>query len=173
MSFQQKQELFEKAFLKALDASVNSIGEGDLQECFGDLKVQFGASLQKNFVNMISKTSEKIEQSFHEITNNYELFDASSTIEAMEESFLDKSSIAMSVVEPLPVEQDDKMADILNTLKRGEIEELKRSIRVIEAEIKKSKDQAGRLKTQLLNEVDAINLENLKIKHATEQFDLR
>jgi hypothetical protein len=61
----------------------------------------------------------------------------------------------------------------LNTLKRGEIEELKRSIRVIEAEIKKSKDQAGRLKTQLLNEVDAINLENLKIKHATEQFDLR
>jgi hypothetical protein len=41
-------------------------------------------------------------------------------------------------------------------------------MRALEAEIKKSKEQAGRLKTQLMNEVDALEIEKMKIKYASE-----
>lgn len=168
-----KAERLERAFMKALDASVNSIADSDLQECFNDLKVVLGASLQKSFMNMVSKVGERIETSFHQINEDFDVSHqiGGSSINggARRSSSVGAGDVTQEEVSTA-AQAEQRMKEVVNTLKRSEIEDLTRSLRSLEHEIKKSKEQSGRLRTQLLNEVDVINLENMKIQHATEQF---
>ena len=49
--------LLVKVFEKAMDMSLNSLGESDLTECCGPMREIFGNALQKLFVNnMVVKT---------------------------------------------------------------------------------------------------------------------
>lgn len=48
-------------FSKALDVAMNSIGEGELDECFGDMKGTLGNNIQKAFVNMIAESQANME----------------------------------------------------------------------------------------------------------------
>lgn len=167
-----KAERLERAFMKALDASVNSIADSDLQECFSDLKIVLGASLQKSFMNMVSKVGERIETSFHQINEDFDVshqIGGGNTNGGARRSSVGTGDLAQEEVSTA-AQAEQRMKEVVNTLKRSEIEDLTRSLRSLEQEIKKSKEQSGRLRTQLLNEVDVINLENMKIQHATEQF---
>lgn len=183
-----KGERLREAFAKALDVSVNSIAEPDLTECFGDLKQSLGGSIQKSFVNMISKSEFRMEEVFGEITQKYGVADflsagtpavinVSAAASANNKSSLgssNKNNSSNKDHNAHDSEVDDKperaMQAMMIALKRAEIEELTRGIRALEQEIKKSKDIAGRLRTQLLNEVEALNEENLKIKHAAQNI---
>lgn len=48
-------------FKKAIDVASNSLSNADLEDCFQDLKSQYGNVLPKLFVNMIAKTQINIE----------------------------------------------------------------------------------------------------------------
>jgi hypothetical protein len=48
-------------FKKAIDVASNSLSNADLDDCFQDLKAQYGNVLPKLFVNMIAKTQVNIE----------------------------------------------------------------------------------------------------------------
>lgn len=48
-------------FKKAIDVASNSLSNADLDDCFQDLKSQYGNVLPKLFVNMIAKTQVNIE----------------------------------------------------------------------------------------------------------------
>lgn len=48
-------------FKKAIDVSSNSLNNADLDECFQNLKSQFGNALPKLFMNMIAKSQINIE----------------------------------------------------------------------------------------------------------------
>lgn len=146
----------QNAFLKALDVSINSIGESDLQDCFGDLKNQFGGNLQMAFVNMISKTEKKIENRFQDISEKHNV-----------ERYLQSSSIAP--------EGSAEVSDITKTaldtqkaIRKAEIEEMNHAIHILDAEIKRSNDGVSRLRTQLYNEIEALNEQSMKLERVTE-----
>lgn len=48
-------------FKKAIDVASNSLNNADLDECFQDLKSQYGNVLPKLFMNMIAKSQVNIE----------------------------------------------------------------------------------------------------------------
>jgi hypothetical protein len=147
--------------------SINSIGESDLQECFGDIKNQVGGTLQRIFVNMISKAEARMEENFDHLLHEHRI-----------NELLDKISSTGSIPTSTrpPVEESntheklptDALRDVVLLLKKAESDDLKSAIRMLEAEIKKSKDIGGRLRTQMYNEVEALNEENLKIKNAAD-----
>lgn len=171
MAVDPKVERLEKAFAKALQGLDQGIGDADIQECFGDLKLLLGAALQRSVMNMMSRTVEKMSNSFDEINENFDLkhqinnYNTHTPSKRRTES-KPESSAAAEVEDQLATER--QLKEVYIALKRSEIEELTRSMRALEAEIKKSKEQAGRLKTQLMNEVDALEIEKMKIKYASE-----
>lgn len=65
MSSARKQRL-DAVFTKAIDMSVNGVGEPELEECFGGIKAKFGAQLQNQYVNMIAKTQRSMEVRYEE-----------------------------------------------------------------------------------------------------------
>jgi len=166
-----KVDLLERAFTKAVDVSMNSINEADLQECFGDLKLQLGGTLQKQFVNMISKAGLGMEDSFKQVNSDY---DVEAYIRASSHSSSAGSSSAAAAAggsaQAFGKSPDAILQEVVNNLKKAEIEDLQKSLRVLEAEIKKAREQALRFRTQLFNEVDAIKVENMKILTASEDI---
>lgn len=164
-----KIDLLERAFTKAVDVSMNSIAESDLQECFGDLKQQLGGTLQKQFVNMISKAGLRMEDSFKQTSNDY---DVEAYIRASSNSNGSSSGSAAAdgTAEAVGKTPDAILGQVVNNLKKSDIEDMQKALRVLEVEIKKAREQAMRFRTQLFNEVDAIKVENMKILTASEDI---
>ena len=65
-----KSNRLDVVFNKALDVSVNAVGESDLDDCFGELKGQYGSSMNKLFMNMIAKTQSNMAVSVGGIVLN-------------------------------------------------------------------------------------------------------
>ncbi len=173
MNKQEKIDILRRAFLKALDVSINSIGESDLQECFGDIKNQVGGALQRIFVNMISKAEARMEDNFDQLLREHrinELLDQiSSASSTATHTNNNNNKFDKSPVDDTPDKvHSDALRDVVLALKKSEMDDLKAAIRTLESEIKKSKDIGGRLRTQMYNEVEALNEENLKIKNAAD-----
>lgn len=161
-----KIEVLEKAFARALQSLDQGVGDSDIQECFGDLKVTLGAALQRSVMNMMNRTVEKMNNTFLQINDDFDLANQIS-------NYNNISTHKVAVDMPNSEEEDTiaaekRMKEVRIALKRAEIEELTISMRVLEGEIKKLKEQSGRLTTQLANEVDTLDIENLKLKHASE-----
>ena len=51
----------DSVYKKAIDVASNSLNNADLDECFQDLKAQYGNMLPKLFMNMIAKSQINIE----------------------------------------------------------------------------------------------------------------
>ncbi len=155
-SIDEKLDRIQKAFKKAIDESVNSIGEQDLAECCQDTKQALGAHLQRSFVNMIALVETKVGEGFAGLVDEYKI-----------KELVENISMAPTIKDNEGLRDDvDGMKDLLNKVKKAEIVDLQNAIKSLEAEIKKSKDMGGRLRTQMINEVEALNEENLKIKNA-------
>jgi hypothetical protein len=56
-----KIQRLDAVFKKAIDVASNSLNNADLDECFQDLKSQYGNMLPKLFMNMIAKSQVNIE----------------------------------------------------------------------------------------------------------------
>lgn len=155
---EQKIERLQAAFLKALDASVNSIGEAELNECFVDLKQQLGGNVQMAFVNMISRSEKRIEAEYASLTDPISLSHYLDSLGGVSEK------AALSSAE----EAERLMAETMKAVKKAELEELNNAIKVLEQDIKKSNDIVGRLRTQLYNEIEALNEQGAKLKRASD-----
>lgn len=59
--------VLDKVFGKALDVSVNALGEEVMVDSFGDLKSVYGNQMDKLFRNMIGKTQANMEASYRDI----------------------------------------------------------------------------------------------------------
>ena len=59
----EKLRRLDSVFNKAVSVASNSVTDSDLQDCFGDLKDQYGNTLQKLFINILAKTQANIEVS--------------------------------------------------------------------------------------------------------------
>jgi hypothetical protein len=61
-----KAHRLDAVFKKAIDVAANSLNETDLEESFGELRNQFGGSMNKLFMNLIGRMQSNIEvQLFH------------------------------------------------------------------------------------------------------------
>lgn len=163
-SSEEKLGRLNEAFLKALDVSVNSIGEQDLEECFGDIKSKLGGNLQRVFVNMISKAERHMENGFGELVQKHHVKELIEEMNARPAVF--STNTANNHDASQQEVFDGGMEEMIRRVKKAEIADLQNAIKTLETEIKKSKDMGGRLRTQMINEVEALNEENLKIKNA-------
>jgi hypothetical protein len=154
----EKMVRLQQAFGKALEVSIESTREADLKDCFGDVKVQLGDDLQRLVQEMMTRVGGRMLESFEEITkdNLVEALVSNLSYEQQSPDVDDEDS-------PAP---DEDLKDLLIKLKKAEITEVKQGIKVLETEIKTKKDVESRLRTQMVNEIEALNEENLKIKHA-------
>ena len=48
-------------FAKAVDVTINSVGPRDLEDCFGDLRGDFGASMDNALLHSLSRSRERLE----------------------------------------------------------------------------------------------------------------
>eukprot|EP00981_Chlorochromonas_danica_P007235 scaffold1618_cov158-Ochromonas_danica.AAC.19 len=154
-----KFERLQSAFLKALDASINSMGEDELQECFGELKTQLGGNLQMAFVNMISRSEKKIENEFRRISARYKVVDILT-------SSCPSLSSATKQIEAQHSSEGtaSQWVEVQMAIKHAEMEELDRQIALLETETKRAADLVSRLKTQLYNEIEALNEQSVKLE---------
>jgi hypothetical protein len=164
---QKKMDKLHEAFLKSVDISASAIKDADFQECFGDTKKQLGGNLQRLYVNMIYNVSARLEKDFPAITNEFQV---KSTLESLHQT---KPKVDNGSGNKSSALDDPKKSirPMIKSLKKSEIEDLTNGIKFLETEIKKSKDIAGRLRTQMLNEIEALNEENMKILHASNQSE--
>lgn len=69
-----RKERLDAVFNKALDATWNSFGDGELEECFGEIKGKFGNTMQKAFFNMQGEAHSSMIAGYNGIctrVNNY------------------------------------------------------------------------------------------------------
>ena len=167
---QKKLDRLNEVFLKCLDMSINSVTDQELQECFADSKKNLGSNLQRIYANSVSEINNKMEnQEFPRIN---EEFRVKQTLEILHQIDPTKKSHKQSIPPPeLPPLDDPRksLRNVIKSLKRSEIEDLTNGIKFLEAEIKKSRDISGRLRTQMLNEIEALREEDMKIIHASNQ----
>jgi hypothetical protein len=167
---QKKLDRLNEVFLKCLDMSINSVTDQELQECFADSKKHLGSNLQRIYANSVSEINNKMEnQEFPRIN---EEFRVKQTLEILHQIDPTKKSHKQSIAPPeLPPLDDPRksLRNVIKSLKRSEIEDLTNGIKFLEAEIKKSRDISGRLRTQMLNEIEALREEDMKIIHASNQ----
>lgn len=156
-------ERLQSAFLKALDASINSMGEDELQECFGELKTQLGGNLQMAFVNMISRSEKKVENEFRRISARYKVADILT-------SSCSSSSSAAKQIETQHSSEGaaSQWVEVQMAIKHAEVEELDRQIVLLETETKRAADLVSRLKTQLYNEIEALNEQSVKLERVVD-----
>jgi hypothetical protein len=60
-----RQERLDAVFKKAIDVSANSLTDADLEACFGELRNQYGAIMQKLFMNTVGRLQSNIEVGGH------------------------------------------------------------------------------------------------------------
>ncbi|RYH28748.1 hypothetical protein EON65_10970 [archaeon] len=154
----QKIDRLQAAFLKALDASINSIGESELNECFADLKQQLGGNIQMAFVNMISRSEKRVEAEYASLTDPILLSHYLDNLEGVSE----RAAVSRSE------ESERLMTETIKAVKKAELEEINNAIKVLEHDIKKSNDIVGRLRTQLYNEIEALNEQGAKLQRVSE-----
>ena len=117
-----RQQMLDKVFRKALSVSINSVGENDLDECFGDLrKPPFGATFQKVFINMIGRCEAGMDSTYTDLCIRHDMDDKLRALEnAPPAPRLDLSS-------------PDPLAATLLELKRLEADELRAAIKHVSA----------------------------------------
>lgn len=161
-----KIDVLEKAFARALQSLDQGIGDSDIQECFGDMKMTLGAALQRGVMNMMNNMVEKMNNNFHQINDDFDL--ATQINNNSGHAISRKDGVDVSIFkEENKNFADGKMKEVRIALKRAEIEELTKSMRILEGEVKKMKEHSGRLTIHLTNEIDTLDIENMKLRHAS------
>lgn len=170
---EKKLEKLQEAFIKCLEVSIGSIKESDCQDCFGDQRKPLGMQLQRTYINLLAEVERRLET--EELPRINQEFQIPQIIESLNHqnnnhnnnhnNTLDPSSSSLPPIED-PMKQ---LRPVIKAMKRAEIDELTNGAKFLETEIKKSRDIAGRLRTQMLNEIEALNEENMKILHASNQ----
>lgn len=150
--------MLDKVFNKALDVSVNAMGEEVLVEAFGDMKPQYGAQMEKLFRNMIGRTQSNMEASFRDVCIRH---DVDEGLRKLEKAPPQSSDLDLSTEDPL--------AATIAELRSIEAQELRAAIKSLEAESKKLTDQASRIRNQMTTEVQATTEELTKLKSAASQ----
>jgi hypothetical protein len=172
---QTKLNKLNEAFLKTLDISMSQLTESDFQECFSkalsnDVNKQLLNSFYRIYVNIISEVGRKLEnEEFPRINTEHNLKE---TLEVLHQ--LPPSASSSSPSEgngPVSAVDDPnkQFRALIKAVKRSEVDDLNNGIKFLEGEIKKSKDLSGRLRTQMVNEIEALNEENMKLLHASNQ----
>jgi len=152
-------ERLNMVFNKALDVSMNSIGEDILDECFGDIKSKYklGNDMNKSFINMCGETHSSIGAAYKDICNKKQ----------MEEK--------LKILETTPInnienESKDALNGVIIDLKKVEMDNIIAAINHIEGEISQLKDTAEKLKTNMKGEIAAASEEGHKLALAVSQF---
>ena len=112
-----RQQQLDRVFRKALSVSTNSIGESDLDECFGDSKVPYGANFQKLFVNMMGRCEAGMDAAYQDACIRHDLDDKLRALELAPPA----TRLDMGVEDPL--------AGTLLELKHLEAEELRAAVK--------------------------------------------
>lgn len=152
-------ERLNMVFNKALDVSMNSLGEDMLDECFGDIRLKYklGNDINKIFVNMSAKVQTSIDATYKDICSR---------------KHIDEK---LKILETTPInnsenESKDALNGVIFDLKKIEIDNLIAAINHIEGEINQLKDTAEKLKTNMKGEIAAASEEGHKLALASQQF---
>lgn len=160
----QRSEQLSMVFNKALDESLNSMNESDLDECFGNTKLQLGSNLQRLYMNMISKTESKIMTSFEQINELDKLEDT------IRNSLHNKNNQATMITNDFNINSiDESLNEVVLETKEIEKKQLVISLQHLESEVKKSKELLNRLRTQIHNEIAAATEECQKMSIVAAQ----
>eukprot|EP01035_Chromulina_nebulosa_P036554 gene36554-49254_t len=116
----------EKVFFKALDESMNSVDENDLNKCFADLP-QLGNRHNKIFMNMIYKAQTNMIHRFKEICIKHKV--ESTIAETVESSPTDETDEVQKSLQKLANDAKRKEVEWL----QNDCEQLQKKIRVLSA----------------------------------------
>lgn len=135
---------------------MNGIQESDISACFGDLKSHLAGNVQKVFVNTISKTEIKMQESFDKLRELYkvEKLLRVSSGESNHDNIADSSCVKAPF--------DEMVSD----LKEKEKEQLRDAIQDLSGEVQRSKELLQNLKSLLLLELTAASDELQKMSIA-------
>jgi len=144
-------------FNKALDVSMNSIGEDILDECFGDIKSKYklGNDMNKSFINICGETFTSIDGTYKDICIKKQV----------EEK--------LKILETTPINdiENEPLNGIIIDLKKLEIDNLNAAINHITGEINQLKDTIEKIKTNIKGEIAGAVEENHKLALAASQFN--
>lgn len=124
--FTEIQNFPPQAFSKAMDESINALGENDLNECFPDLKQVLGNSLQHSFINHIYKAEMAITTRFKDLAEEL----------TVQQVSLSSSDPAETLMDP-----DDKIAAVAKDIKRKEIDWLDEDSQHVRQKLTKLSEQ--------------------------------
>jgi len=146
-------------FNKALDVSMNSIGEDILDECFGDIKSKYklGNDMNKSFINMCGETHSSIGAAYKDICNKKQMDEKLKILET-------------TPINNIENESKDALNGVIIDLKKVEMDNIIAAINHIEGEISQLKDTAEKLKTNMKGEIAAASEEGHKLALAASQF---
>lgn len=152
-------------FDKALNESINGIGNAELVECCGSLKgTQLTVSnVQKAYVNMIGKAQRSMEDAFEKVCELQKV-----------EDVIRRSMAADGESSSFSVAQAEMAEKQFNALvaeeKERETERLSAAIQQLDADVKRHRDLLQRLKSQVQNEIAAASKECQKMALAVSHI---
>jgi hypothetical protein len=158
----------ETVFAKALDMSMNNIGESNLDDCFGDLKSQYGNTMQKSFVNMIGVTQHSMQESFRDICIQRDMDEKLKILENTDRLKVSNDEMNIDINNDY-TNTDDPLESVLIELKSIELFNLKKNIEEMEHNIKELTDKVEKKKLNMKSEISSVSEELKQISLASNQ----
>lgn len=158
----------ETVFAKALDMSMNNIGESNLDDCFGDLKSQFGNTLQKAFVNMVGVTQHSMQESFRDICIQRDMDEKLKILENTDPLLVSNDEMNIDY-DGVYTNTDDPLESVLLELKSIELFNLKKAIKEMEHNIKNLSDKVENKRINMKSEISNVTEELKQISLASNQ----
>lgn len=155
-------------FDKALDVSINGIGEQELNECCGGIKGQLGSNIQRVFINVISQSQRKMDESFKNICE----------LNQLEEVLRNSMNAGNPSVSATPNTEDNYSIEgvegpwnaLMLEERQKEKERITIAIQQLDSDVRRTKDLLHKLKSQVQNEIAAATEECQKMSLAAAQI---
>lgn len=143
--------------------SINEMKSSELKECCAEVDEQIGASVQKIFVNMITKAEERMQSSYENICQSQKLEEIiRASLASSESSATDKNVYGSNA--------ESSLNAMVVAEKQKEKERLTTAIQQLDGDVRRTKEMLARLRAQIQNEVAAATEECQKMSIAAAQI---
>lgn len=142
-----RQDQLDRVWEKALDVSVNAMGESELTDSFGDLKPVFGNNLQKLLRNALDRISTNARIAYKD---SCVLYDVDEGLRNLENAppVLSKDALLST---------EDPLLATVAELRAVEAESIQTAIKALEDEARALENKKKKLQQQIKEELTAAN----------------
>jgi hypothetical protein len=157
-----KRTQLQVVYTKALEESVNSIGEADLTECCKDVKKEMGGSLQRTWAGDVANAEERMQKGFQRLGRHQ---DVDRLLSGQQAATTRDGKTAAPEYEQLFEAQQAQLAQ----LRQKESEKLKQAIAGTEEELSQVREAARWLRAGTESEMASMLKACRKLEEAAQQ----